>query len=417
MSTLYGIARTKLRAVAAGALFLGAVAAGAPAFGADPPQVSQAVFDKYTPASEAFKKRDYSGALKLSKECSAAAKTAYEKQICLNVAWGAAANAGNYPEAIEAGEALLTLEGVPAATKLGVQKALATIYPRVNKFDKAIAITKEYMKVTGGAPADWALLATFYLPQHDCGNGMPALDKALAGGKAADEQQLKFESFCFDKSKSTDKLIAVNEELLKRYPKPHGKEYFRQLLVIYEGDRKLEDMPLLHLLRFGFDNDFLEDEGDYVKLANLALDVGTPAEAQRVLEKAFAKKLVKTGDKPNDKVPRLLDQAKVGAAADKKTIEQAEAEARAGKNGESDVKLGFRYFGMLQYDKAVEAIRRGQQPDRAARIKRPDDANAVLGMALLKLNKKPDAAKAFNEAKVVPRMAPVARIWLNATGG
>ena len=55
------------------------------------------------------------------------------------------------------------------------------------------------------------------------------------------------------------------------------------------------------------------------------------------------------------------------------------------------------------------------QPERAARIKRPDDANMVLGIALLKLKKNADATKAFTAAKADPRMAGVAKIWLNAT--
>jgi tetratricopeptide (TPR) repeat protein len=417
MSTLVVTARPRLCTFAVAATLLSTLAAGGlgpvTALGAEPQQVSQAVVDKYNPAAEAFKKRDFPAAVKLAKECLGVAKSAYEKQICLNIEWGAAGSSGAFAEAIDTGETLLSLEGVPAALKLNVQKGLATIYPRVNKLDKAIAVTKEYMKVTGGAPADWALLANFYSAQKDCANGMPALEKALAGGKQADEPQLKSESFCADKSKNVDKRITVNEELLKRFPK---KDAYLQLLNIYEtGDKKLEDPPMLALLRFGFERDFLDDEAEFVRMANLCLDVGMAAEAQRVLEKVFQKKLVKTGDKPTDKVPRLLDQAKVSTAADKKSIEQADAEARAGKNGESDVKLGFRYYAMQQYDKAVEALQRGQQPDRAARIKRPDDANMMLGTALVKLKKNADAAKAFNEAKVVPRMAPVARIWLNAT--
>ena len=133
-----------------------------------------------------------------------------------------------------------------------------------------------------------------------------------------------------------------------------------------------------------------------------------------ILEKGFAKKLLKSGDK---KATALLEQAKTRAAEDKKTIEQLDAEARAGKNGESDVKVGYRYFSVGQYDKAVESIQRGLQADRAARLKRPDDANMVLGIALVRLKKNADAAKAFTAAKADPRMAAAAKVWLNATSG
>lgn len=382
----------------------------APAARAEGPTVSKEVIDKYNPAKEAYQKHEYGPALKLAKEAQAAAKSAYEKQVTLSLVWAAAAGGQNWPEAIEAGEALVAMEGVPAATKLQTQKALATIYPRVNKIDKAIAITKDYMKVTGGTPADYALLSNFYSAQKDCPNGMAALEKALAGNKQADEEQLKAQSFCANKDKNTAKRIAVNEELLKRFPK---KEYYAQLLNIYEtAEPKTDALAVQELLRFGFERDYLTEDTDYVKLADAALDAGTTAEAQRILEKGISKKAIKASDK---KAAGFLEQAKTRAIEDKKSAEQLDAEARAGKNGETDVKIGYRYFSFGQYDKAVEAIQRGLQPDRAARLKRPDDANMVLGIALLKLKKPAEAAKAFNAAKADAKMAGVARIWLTAT--
>jgi tetratricopeptide (TPR) repeat protein len=305
------------------------------------------------------------------------------------------------------------MSDTPAATKLSIQKGLATMYPRVNRIPEAIAMVKAYTATAGASTADWALLASLYSAQRNCADGLPALEKALAGGKQADEHQLQQQNFCFDKGKQYDKLIAVDEELLKRYPK---KEWYQQLLSVYEGDKKVEDMALLNLLRFGFDRDYLNDEGDFVRLANLCLDVGAASEAQRVLEKGISKKLIKqTG--ATEKNGRLLEQAKTTAASDKKSMEQADAEARAGKNGESDIRVGVRYFAMQQYDKAVEAISRGQAADRAARIKRPDDANMVLGMAFLKLNRKTEANKAFTAAKADPRMTAVARLWATVSGG
>ncbi len=414
MSMRVGTMGPSFRGVLGGVLLVGALAvavlAVAPRAHAEGQTVSQAVIDKYNPAKEAYAKRDYTSALKYGKEALAAAKSAYEKQVCLTLVWGAAAGAQNWPEAIEAGESLIAMEGVPAATKLSTQKALATIYPRVNKIDKAIAMTKEYMKVTGGSPADWALLSNFYSAQKDCPNGMSALDKALAGGKQADEEQLKAQSFCANKDKNTTKRLAVNEELLKRFPK---KDYYLQILNIYQGaDPKTDAMALQELLRFGFDHEYLVEDTDYTKLADYALDVGTTAEAQRILEKGFAKKIIKAGDK---KATALLEQAKTRAADDKKTIDQLDAEARAGKNGDTDVKLGYRYFGTAQYDKAVEAIQRGLQAERSARLKRPDDASMVLGIAYLKLKKNAEATKAFTAAKADPRMAGAAKVWLSAT--
>jgi len=370
-------------------------------------EVSQAVFDKYNPAGEAYKQHNYAKALGLAKEALAASKSSFEKTISLKMIVGAAVGAQNYPEAISAIEQLISTEGVSGAEKLQFHKTLSQLYGSMLKYDKAIAEMKEYMKgAGGGAPADWDALARLYGVTKDCPNAVQALDKAL-GGKPGNEDQLKLQLRCYFQMKDNDKRQVAAEELLHRFPK---LDAYQQVLAIYQ-EKKIDDLAMLEMLRFGFDRDFLKDESDYVKLASLALDGGGAAEAQRVLEKGIAKKAVKAADK----AARLLNEAKDTAVKDKATIGQADAEAKAGKNGDSDVKLGMRYYSMGTFDKAAESLARGLSADRVARVKRPDDANMVLGMSLLKLKKKADAEKAFNAAKTDARMASVAKVWLSAT--
>jgi tetratricopeptide (TPR) repeat protein len=369
-------------------------------------QVSKAVFDKYDPAREAAGKKDYATSLRLAKEGLAVAKTSYEKLVCLKIVLVSAYGLKNYPEEVDAIEQMLTFDTLPPKEKQDYQRTLGQLYAQLGKLDKAMFVMKEYIRATGGTPQDHDFLSKLY-GTRDCPNSLAELDKALAGGKQPDEEQLKLQARCYFQSKSPDKQLAVAEELLRRFPK---KEYYSQILGIYQ-EKKIDDMAMMALLRFGFDRDYLDTDTDFIKLADLALDVGTTAEAERVLEKGIARKVVKNADK----AARLLVQAKTRAAEDKKTIGQLDAEARAGKNGESDVKVGERYLGVGEYDKAVEAIQRGLQPDRAARVKRPDAANMVLGIAALKAKHKDVADKAFTAAKADPRMAGVAKLWLGAT--
>jgi tetratricopeptide (TPR) repeat protein len=312
----------------------------------------------------------------------------------------------NYPEAIEALEALEQTEGVPASEKLSYYKTLAQLQGATNHFDKAIFDYNEYLKSGQGTPADYAALAQYYFAAKDCPKSLQALDKALAGGKQPDEDQLKVQMNCYLQLKQDEKMQVAAEEALKRFPK---KVYFTQVLRALQ-EKKTDDLAIAEVLRLGFDRDWLDIEGDYVKLADVALDVGTTAEAQRVLEKGIQKKQVKNADK----VERLLKQAKERAAEDAKNIGQLDAESRAGKNGETDVRLGYRYYSMGQFDKAVEALQRGLGSERLARVKRPDDANMILGICYAKLKKKPEAEKAFTAAKADARMASAAKLWLNA---
>ena len=247
----------------------------------------------------------------------------------------------------------------------------------------------------GGSASDYDMLATLYFGSRDCKNGLEALDKALGGGKEASEQQLKAKDSCYFQMKDP-RLLAVAEELLHRFPK---KDWYNQVLSINQ-EKKIDDMAILEMLRYGFEHDYLDNESDYLKLADRALDVGTTAEAQRVAA--------------TDRNSRMLKQAKDRAAEDAKTVTQLDAEAHAGKNGDTDYRLGLRYFSMKQYDKAADALQRALSAERVARVKRPDDANMVLGMALLQVKKKADADKAFTAAKGDARMAPAAQMWLGA---
>jgi tetratricopeptide (TPR) repeat protein len=358
--------------------------------------------DKYNEGATAFKARDLGKAFNAAKAAQSVAKGGTEKTAAAMLMVNVASAAGKFSEQADALEVLIASESVPAGSKGQLHKALAGAYGNLNKLDKAIVEMKEGMK-GGGSPADYEALATLYFGSRDCRNGLEALDKADAG-KEPTVQHLKFKDNCYFQSKDA-RLLTVAEELMRK--DSGNKNWYNQVLAINQ-DKKIDELAVLAMLRFGFEHDFLEQEVDFLKLADKALDVGTTAEAQRVLEKGMAKKVIKN----LEKAQRLLQQAKDRAAEDAKTVGQLDAEAHAGKNGDTDVRLGLRYFSMKQYDKAADSIVRGLSAERVARVKRPDDANMVLGMSYLKLNKKAEAEKAFNAAKADARMTPAAKMWL-----
>lgn len=369
-------------------------------------QVSAAVFEKLKPAQEALQKRDYGSALRLAKEAHGVAKAGFEKEIALKIQLQAAFGVKQYNEAIDAIEALSALDGVSGAEKNQFRRMLPSLYESTRQYDKALASAQELIRSGGGGAKEYEVLYRIYATRGDCPNALNALDKAL-GGKPADETQLKLRNQCYDKAKDAAKQTAVVEELVRRFPK---KVYFSILLGLY-ADLKLDDRAALNVYRWGFDKDLLEREIDFTSYASLAQGAGSAAEAERVLEKGVKAGVVKKGDAAS-KTARLIASSTSLAAEEKNKLPQLDKEARAGKNGESDVTVGASYFGFGEYAKAAEALQRAFQPDRAARIKRPDDANMLLGITLTKINKKADAEKAFTAAKADPRMAKPAALWL-----
>src|SRR5882724_1753469 len=98
-----------LATLLAGSLLLAATVPGAAR--ADAQQVSEAVFKKYDPAHEAYQKKDYATALRLGGDALTVARTPFEKSVCLKLIMSSAIQTKSYPQAVQAIEELLALEG------------------------------------------------------------------------------------------------------------------------------------------------------------------------------------------------------------------------------------------------------------------------------------------------------------------
>ncbi|HWE22828.1 MAG TPA: hypothetical protein VG496_02695, partial [Myxococcales bacterium] len=153
--------------------------------------------------------------------------------------------------------------------------------------------------------------------------------------------------------------------------------------------------------------DVLKNPDDYTEMAQLALEAGSPGEAQRVLEKGFAKGVF-ADQRSKDRNQRLLESAKKSAAADQQTLAKVEKEADAAPNGMKSVGLGLAYLGYGQYDKATDAISRGLAKGG---VKDEAQARLLLGIAQLKAGHKDDATKSFHAVKGDPSLERLANLW------
>lgn len=407
MTKLVSIARGTLASLVLGAIACAALATGlswsTPVQAAQ--EVSKEFFEKFKPAQDALQKRDYATALRAAKESAGAAKNNTEKEYALKVQLSAAFGTKSWADASSAADGLIALPGPSAAEKNNYRRMLGQIAEQQRQYDRAIQYTQEAMK-GGATQRDYELLFRVYAIRGDCNNALANLDKSL-GGKPANETQLKARNSCLFKQGNVQARVATIEELVRRFPK---KAYFTDLVSVFQ-EQKVDERTMLNVYRWGFEKDLIEREADYLAFADAALNASSSAEANRALQRGVKAGLVKTAD-ANSRTARLVASTAKIAADDKAKLPQLDKEARAGRNGESDVAVGTAFFGNGEHAKAVEAIERAFQPDRANRIRRPDDANMVLGISLLKTGKKAEATKAFNAAKADPKMAKAASLWL-----
>lgn len=389
-------------------LTVGTVAAGtATAAEEKKPQISAEVAKFLKPSQDAIQKKDFDTGVAQARAGLAIATKPYDREIALKLLGQAAGGKGDFLVYAEAWEQLVAMETVPADEKTRAYRAMAQIYGKEGNYEKAVPYAKKWVDAGGGAEA-YGFLATLYLIQKDCANGVVALEKSVEGREAT-EVELKREFGCYqqlgDKAKQLTAIEALESRFLTR-------EYLISLMAVYEA-QSLDPHAMLNLYRLAFDRDFLTRESEYVEYAEMALEAGAPAEALKVLETGIAKNTVKL-IAPTDRNSRMLKNAKELTADDRKTIGSLDKEARAGSNGEADVKVGLAYLGIGDYDKAVESIERGLKPERQGRVKRLDDAFMNLGFAYYKLGKKDEAAKAYTSAKSDPRMSRAATVWLAA---
>ncbi len=393
-------------AAAPGALLLSVVlvagVAYAPASNAAECNASKGWFEKYTAATEAQKKGDYAGALSHAKEMLAASTQACEKQTSFQLQRQYAYSAKNWSELVAVCEAMNASDIVSAKDKTANLKQISDAQQQLRHLDKALPPLREYVKQTGGTPADWNNLSELELAAGNCPAALSAIDKA-SGGKNLTEKQLLAQQQCYFKSKD-ERREAVIQQLMERFPK---KGYYADLVALYRIG-KIDDRALLNVYRLGFQHDWLTTADDILLYAKLADTSGATNEALRVLDKSVEKKYITLDDKSKN----LEAQEKRAAAEDAANVAQLDKESQAGKNGDKDVKVGMMYFGLEQYPAAVAALNRGLAADHVARVARPDDANMAVGIALARQKKFADAEKAFTAAKADPRRAKAAGLWL-----
>jgi tetratricopeptide (TPR) repeat protein len=141
-------------------------------------------------------------------------------------------------------------------------------------------------------------------------------------------------------------------------------------------------------------------------MAEIALNAGLPGEAIAAIDAGKAKNVFKEARKAD--IDKMLERAKAAAEADKKSLAQQDASAKANAQGNADVKLGAAYLSYGDTAKAIEALNRGITKGG---VRNPDEAAILLGIAYLKAGNKPEAAKAFDAVNKDPTLTRVAKLW------
>src|SRR5205814_9385257 len=134
------------------------------------------------------------------------------------------------------------------------------------------------------------LLQSYYL-----GNDCASVNKMLGNAteeRRSSEEELQILANCYLRQKDTAGYVAAIEKLVVSYPK---KEYWTDLLARVQKKPGFSDRLALHVYRLRLATGNLRDPNDYMEMAQLALQAGSPAEAKQVVEKGYETRALGSG--------------------------------------------------------------------------------------------------------------------------
>jgi hypothetical protein len=198
---------------------------------------------------------------------------------------------------------------------------------------------------------------------------------------------------------------ATQRQALETLVAHTGKtEYWSDLLKMSERGQGMRDHDTLDVYRLKLLTGTINGKDEYTTLAQLALQLGFPGEAEAVIEKAQAANLLK-----DDRGNKLLALAKTQAAADQAAMAKNLAAAQAAPKGDALVKIGEDQWGQGKAKDAVATIKAGI----AKGVADNNNAQIRLGMALISSGQKAEAQKILDSVKgpETDKSVMVAHLW------
>jgi hypothetical protein len=314
-----------------------------------------------------------------------------------------------YPEAAADLETSYNSICMVEAEKAGRAKLLVQLAYQTKNYPKVIEIGNKAIAATYDAELA-SYVGNAYYATDDFPNTKTVMTKVVAAqeGAGAKPEEITYrilQGACI-KTKDNACIVDMLEKLVAHYPKP---DYWQDLVSLLLSQTK-NNVQLLNIWRVADNNNVLVDPAEYTEFAQLAISQGLPGEAQAALDKGFQKgAFAKSG---KEQATTLLNEAKQAATLDKTSLDKQDASAKAKPTGDNDVKLGAAYISYAQYDKAIEALKRGIAKGG---VKNADEANILLGIAYLRAGNKTEAATAFGAVNQDPTYARVARLWKLST--
>jgi len=373
------------------------------------PKFSKPVQKLLKASQDAFEKQDFPTSLTAAREALAAATTDDDKRFAMRFVYRCVVSLKDWPAAIASLKEYLASGLAEGDETVRYTRVLTQLHLQIKDYPGAIEWYQKYLPLAGSAATveDYDTATSVALNQKQPLLAAEILQsfRAQRGDAALTERLLLLMNTAYYRAEKPADRRWVMVQLLSRFAKPDYMHDYLALLM----DGSTDERTLTNVFRLAYARNLMKKGSQYTEFAEKLLNQGSPGEAVEVLEAGISSGAIK---QPNDTAKSLLDQARPLAADDRKGTPAYDKEARAKQNGELDVKLGLGYVGQKQFEKAVEAVARGLQPERIAKVKRVDESRLLLGYAYYRLGRMDEAKAAFAAAGEDARAAELSRLWI-----
>lgn len=398
-----------ITALVLGVFILGSVGVAPTAQAADTPKVSRAAAKPLKAAQDAIGEKKWDEALAKLKEVeNNPKKTPYDEFVMNRMYASVYANTKQYAEAARVLEAALNSGFYTPEESASTIKALAQVNYQIKNFAKAIDYGTRVIKSGSADDEMYTLVAQAYYIKGDYKGAQKFIsdyvEDEIRAGRAPKEPTLQLLMSACVKQDDQDCTTKSLEKLVAYYPKT---EYWQNLVYSLFQQEGQTEKSLLHVYRLASEVDVLKRPEDYTEYAQLAIEAGSPGEAETILEKGLQKNVF-TDARSLDKNKRLLATAKKQAESDKAGLDKIAADAASAKTGDKDVSVGLAYLGYHEYEKAIEALQRGLSKPGVQNVA---EARLLLGIAQLEAGHKEEAQKTFKSVKGDPKLERLANLW------
>ncbi|MDG5495028.1 tetratricopeptide repeat protein [Niveispirillum sp. BGYR6] len=367
-----------------------------------------------TEAQDLMKAKKFKEAVaKIREADNVADKTPFEDFMVEQMRLVAAYQAGDTPSAEKAFETVAASGRMQASQLLTFTQAFAQQYYQQKNFAKAVTWAQRYFKDGGNDATMRTLLLQAYYQNKDYPNAIKEVSAKIAAvekaGQKPDENDFRLLAAANNAINNEAGYTAALEKLVQYYP---TKDYWNDLVA--RAQRKptfARDRLALDFYRLKNNLGLLDSTNDIMEMAQLSLQAGNPGEAQMIVDKGYALKLLGQG-KEAERHQRLKDLAAKNVAEDKKTLAQTEQQAVAGGNPGPMLRVAEAYAGYGQYDKAITLTE--QALAKGTGLKNPDDARLRLVTYYIAAGQKAKAEAAAKQIKGTDGPADLAHLSLLA---